>query len=125
MAWCRLPLGARGERAAARALRRAGCRVLGRNLRTPEGEVDLLVRDGAVLVIVEVKTTRAAPGGRPPRVPHAQRRRLVRAARWLARQPRLRTAAGAPATFRVDFAFVTLDGGHFVVTIRRDALARM
>lgn len=128
----RRPLGARGERAAAKALRRAGYRILARNLRTPRGEVDLLARDGPVLVIVEVKT-RAAPRGRatpadgrartrPARVRRAQRRRLVRAARWLARQPALRTARGAPCVFRIDLADVTFDAGRFSVRIRRDVL---
>ncbi len=112
-------LGRRGERAAARALRRAGYRLLGRNLETPEGEVDLLAREGGVLVVIEVKT-RATQG--PPRVAHAQRQRLAAAARWLASRPRLRTALGAPSTFRVDYAFVTLDARRFVVTIRRDMM---
>jgi len=114
-------LGARGERAAARALRRAGYRILARNLRTPEGEVDLLARHAGRLVLVEVKTT-AGTSARALRVPTRQRRRLAAAGRWLARQPRLRTLRGAPCAFRVDFAFVTLDAGHFVVTIRRDVL---
>src|SRR5687768_1103798 len=51
-------LGARGERIAARHLRRAGYRVLGCNLRTRLGEIDLLAEDpdGREIVVVEVKT---------------------------------------------------------------------
>ncbi|MDG3005292.1 YraN family protein [Paludisphaera mucosa] len=51
-------LGDRGERAAARLLRREGLRVLRRGYRTAHGEIDLIARDGDVLVFVEVKARR-------------------------------------------------------------------
>ena len=58
-------LGRRGERLAARHLKRQGYRILGRNLRSRLGEIDLaaLAPDGRTLVIVEVKAGR----GRGPR----------------------------------------------------------
>lgn len=51
-------LGREGERAAAKFLRRAGYRILGRNVRTRVGEADLVCEapDRATVVIVEVKT---------------------------------------------------------------------
>ena len=55
--WNRL-LGDRGERAAARFLRSRGLRVLARGYRTRHGEIDLIARDGDVLVFVEVKSRR-------------------------------------------------------------------
>jgi putative endonuclease len=55
--WNRL-LGDRGERAAARYLRRRGLRVLYRGFRTRLGEIDLIARDGDTLVFVEVKARR-------------------------------------------------------------------
>ena len=55
--WNRL-LGDRGERAAARFLRRRGLRVLPRGYRTRLGEIDLIARDGDTLVFVEVKARR-------------------------------------------------------------------
>ena len=55
--WNRL-LGDRGERAAARYLRRRGLRVLARGYRTRYGEIDLIARDGDTLVFVEVKSRR-------------------------------------------------------------------
>jgi putative endonuclease len=55
--WNRL-LGDRGERAAARFLRRRGLRVLVRGYRTRFGEIDLIARDGDTLVFVEVKSRR-------------------------------------------------------------------
>lgn len=49
-------LGARGERVAARYLRRRGYAIVRRNYRGRHGEVDLIALDGEVLVFVEVKT---------------------------------------------------------------------
>jgi putative endonuclease len=51
-------LGDRGERAAARYLRRKGMRVIVRGYRTRLGEIDLIARDGDTLVFVEVKSRR-------------------------------------------------------------------
>jgi putative endonuclease len=51
-------LGARGEAAAARLLRRSGYRILARNLRTRMGEIDILAehRRDRTIVLVEVKS---------------------------------------------------------------------
>jgi putative endonuclease len=51
-------LGARGERLAARYLRKQGMRILVKGYRARRGEVDLIARDGDVLVFVEVKARR-------------------------------------------------------------------
>ena len=51
-------LGARGERAAARYLKRRGYRILATNWRCDGGEVDIIARDGQWLAFVEVKTRR-------------------------------------------------------------------
>ena len=51
-------LGERGERAAARYLRRHGMRVLVRGYRTRWGEIDLIAREADTLVFVEVKARR-------------------------------------------------------------------
>lgn len=78
-------VGRRGERVARRALRRAGYRVLARNVRTPHGEVDIVAIERGVLVVVEVKTTaRQDPETAPAGVAAAQARRLGRAAHWIA-----------------------------------------
>jgi putative endonuclease len=50
--------GDRGERAAARFLRSHGLRVLLRGYRTSRGEIDLIAREGDILVFVEVKARR-------------------------------------------------------------------
>jgi len=82
-------LGELGERLAARALARLGWRVLGRRVRTPEGEIDLVARRARELVALEVKTSRSAgprrfrPGDR---FGHHARRRQECALAWVARR---------------------------------------
>lgn len=81
------PLGPAGERAAAKFLRRAGYRILGRNLRVPMGEADLLclAPDRRTIVLVEVKTRRVNssadhPASPPPEASvHAAKRRKLTA----------------------------------------------
>ena len=52
-------LGERGERAAARYLKRHGMRILLRGYRTEQGEIDLIAQcDGDTLVFIEVKARR-------------------------------------------------------------------
>jgi len=90
------PVGARGERIAARYLKKQGHRILGQNLRNRFGEVDLLTLapDGKTAVIVEVKT--AASDGRSShpfspqlRVNRRKQKRLIALAAQLARKHRL------------------------------------
>ena len=49
-------LGQRGERIAERHLVARGMTVIDRNWRCSQGEIDLVLRDGDVTVVVEVKT---------------------------------------------------------------------
>ena len=49
-------VGRRGERIAARYLRRCGCRILERNRHQGRNELDLVVKDGNYIAFVEVKT---------------------------------------------------------------------
>jgi putative endonuclease len=73
-----------GERQAEQALRAKGCRILGRRVRVgTRDEIDLVARDGDILVFAEVKTLRSEQFGRPlSRVDrdkrHAQSRAAVR-----------------------------------------------
>ncbi|MGA8248458.1 MAG: YraN family protein [Nocardioides sp.] len=80
----RLALGAYGERLAARHLTDLGMVVLDRNWRCDSGEIDLVLRDGDVLVVCEVKTRSSAGCGSPHEaVTPAKLDRLRRlAARW-------------------------------------------
>ena len=81
-----LALGRRGEKLAARHLRRYGYKVLFRNFRGAKGgEIDLVCRHGEVLVFVEVKTRSSEDFGRPmDAVDRKKRRRIVKGAMaWL------------------------------------------
>ncbi|WP_078947898.1 YraN family protein [Streptomyces griseus] len=62
----RSALGRYGETLAARRLAEAGMTVLERNWRCGRtGEIDIVARDGDVLVVCEVKTRRAGPFQHP------------------------------------------------------------
>lgn len=75
------PRGRCGEDYAARWLERQGCRVLERNWRCPEGEVDIIVLSGELICFVEVKTRLPDSYGPPPEaVDRRKRRRLARCA---------------------------------------------
>ncbi len=81
----RSALGAYGEAVAARHLMDQGMILLDRNWRCELGEIDLVLRDGRVLVVCEVKTRRSTAFGSPlegvTEQKAARNRRL--AARWL------------------------------------------
>lgn len=82
----RQALGRHGENVAARHLVEQGLVLLERNWRCEEGEVDLLLRDGATLVVCEVKTRTSLEVGTPHEaVTDAKLARLHRlGARWAA-----------------------------------------
>lgn len=58
-------LGQYGEQLAAQHLVAGGMVLLERNWRCRQGEIDLVLRDGAVLVFCEVKTRRGVRFGHP------------------------------------------------------------
>ncbi|MCW2844045.1 MAG: hypothetical protein JWN22_1961 [Nocardioides sp.] len=82
----RQALGAYGESLAARHLVGQGMVLLERNWRCEAGEIDLVLRDGDVLVVCEVKTRSSTRCGTPHEavtdIKVARLRRL--ACRWLA-----------------------------------------
>lgn len=109
----------RGERAAARAMRRAGCRVIARNLVLGPGEIDLLCFDrrAGSFVVVEVKARIDHGDGRRPEdaITAAKKRKLVQLVRALQREERVR---GRP--IRVDVvAVVFAPGKRGAVEVRR------
>jgi putative endonuclease len=98
-------LGAAGEQLARRHLEQQGYEFIAANWRRPYGELDLIMRDGDVLVFVEVKTRRSERfGSAEESVSPSQVGRLLRAAEsFLAEQPAL-----AGLFWRVDLVAVTL-----------------
>jgi putative endonuclease len=74
-------LGERGEDAAARFLKRLGFHILGRQVQTKSGEIDLVAVDGRTVVFVEVKTRHSTDAGHPTEaVDEKKQARLTRAA---------------------------------------------
>ena len=110
----RKQLGRRGEEIAARHLEAAGWRIVDRNYRSREGELDLIAARGSTLAFCEVKTLVERDGpSRGPTNPvecvgpskRAQVRRMARV--WLA----ARAVEGKPApaaTLRLDVIGVVL-----------------
>jgi putative endonuclease len=72
------------EDLAAAYLAAQGLKLLARNVRCKAGEIDLVCRDGVVLVLIEVRQrARLDFGGALASVAAPKRRKLVRAARFL------------------------------------------
>lgn len=88
----RRALGASGEALAAAWYAERGYRLLDRNWRCREGELDLVVRRDGLVVFCEVKTRRGPAFGAPfEAVTGAKQRRIrVLAARWLDEHPQRR-----------------------------------
>jgi putative endonuclease len=77
----RTVLGQAGEAAAAAWLETRGYAILARNARTRFGEIDLVARDGGVVVFVEVKSRSGTAFGHPAdAVTGRKQRRLARLA---------------------------------------------
>jgi putative endonuclease len=83
-------LGRRGEERAASILKANGYRILGRNVRSRFGEIDVVAREGGVLCIVEVKTRTGLSFGFPEESVTLQKQaRLKRLALWYLQSRRL------------------------------------
>lgn len=82
----RQALGAYGEDVALRHLLAQGMVLLERNWRCDEGEIDIVLRDGATLVVCEVKTRTSLQAGTPHEaITDAKLARLTRLGeRWAA-----------------------------------------
>ncbi|MBV8549703.1 MAG: YraN family protein [Acidobacteriaceae bacterium] len=81
-------LGRRGEDLAHRYLHRAGFKVLARNYRPgADSEIDIVARDGEIVVFVEVKSRTSAEFGSPDRaIDPEKQRHIIRAAHsWATR----------------------------------------
>ena len=108
-------LGRRGERRAAWFYRLRGYRILERNARLPAGEIDLVVKRGATIVIAEVKTrqTKVAGEGHEA-VNRTKRERMIKLGdQYAARHPE--------AQLRYDILSLYWTGWRFVVTHFPDA----
>ena len=100
-------IGAVAEERAALHLQAAGLELLARNYLCRMGELDLVARDGDVLVVAEVRARGSRQfGGAAASITWRKRARIVRATRHLlAREPALRR-------LRVRFDAMLIDGAE-------------
>lgn len=115
----RKALGDQAEQLAARLLEQRGLRILERNWRRPEGEVDLVAEDDEVLVFVEVRSRTGEEHGHPLETVNTRKqRRVVRAARRY-----LEECAISWKEFRFDVVGITFpeEGGDPIATYIEDA----
>lgn len=104
----RLGLGAEGERVAKAYLQTKGFRILHENYSTPLGEIDLIAKEGGVVVFVEVKARTSGEFGPPQAsVTLAKQRQIVKVARLYLQRERL-----AEVACRFDVVAVTFAGGQ-------------
>lgn len=99
-----------GEDAAARFLERRGLEVLARNWRLKMGEIDIIAKEGPILVFVEVKTRRTADFVDPSVAVDFRKQRKLR-----------RLAEAYIAIERPDFERCRFD----VVSVVHDGLSRL
>ncbi len=117
MAASHLERGAAAELLAAAYLQLRGLEVLARNLRCRLGEIDLVCRDGATLVIVEVRQRAAHDfGGALASVTWRKQRRIIRAVHffWQRRVEWRRQ----PLRFDVVAVYGAPDGGHEIEWVK-------
>jgi len=99
----RRALGAHGEDAVAAWYEARGYRIVDRNWRCREGELDLIARRGTVVVFCEVKTRTSSAFGAPVEAVTWRKQQRLRqlARRWL-----LQAAGRPPSAMRFDVASV-------------------
>lgn len=114
----RLALAREGENLAASFLERQGYAIVARNARTRWGEVDLVARDAATWVFVEVKTRRSERFGLGAEaVTFHKQRHIIRMAQIL-----LARYQAWEAPVRFDVVEVTFRAGH-EATLRHLSIA--
>ncbi|MDH3998317.1 MAG: YraN family protein [Desulfuromonadales bacterium] len=108
----RLTLGRRGEEAAARYLKKQGMKLIERNMRTPVGEIDLIMRHKRCIVFIEVKTRSSQDYGAPAEAVGARKQRqIIRAATWYLNEGKGgKTLFGQPLQPRFDVVAVLMQG---------------
>lgn len=111
-------LGRHGEQLAADFLGAGGMEILARNWRCRQGEIDIIARDGPVLVVVEVKTRSGRSHGTA--LEAVSRDKLLRlrsvAGHWLA------TQLESFESIRVDVVALERFAGDFAIRHERGVI---
>ena len=101
-------IGQSGEKAAAEFLKLKGYKIVGSNLRTPFGELDLVARHGRYIVFIEVKSRSTDSLGPPSlSVTWQKRKRIVKNALWYLAGP-----GRAHSYWRIDVVSVKLNASR-------------
>ncbi|MDH5631972.1 MAG: YraN family protein [Gammaproteobacteria bacterium] len=101
-----LLVGEAAEKRACRYLQDKGLRLVDRNLRTPHGEIDLIMMDHDTVVFVEVRYRKSGRYGLAEEtVTQGKQQKLVRSAQWFLQ--RNNEHAGRPCRF--DLVAITGD----------------
>ena len=97
--------GKRGEQIACKALEKKGYRILEKNYRCRQGEIDLVARHRDYIVFVEVRSKTGTAFGPPEEsITAAKKKKLIATALdYLNYHP------GLPENWRIDFVAVELD----------------
>jgi putative endonuclease len=110
-------LGAEGERAAEKLLRRRRYAIVERNYRCPAGEVDLIALDGLTIVFIEVKTRTQEGFGSPlDAVDRRKQRQIARAAKYFLSERHLHDRDA-----RFDVVGVWWEGGRVTCELVQNA----
>ena len=98
-------VGRYGEQVAVEYLRETGLAILSQNWRCRDGELDIVGRDDATIVFVEVKTRSSMAFGSPAEAVNRIKRQRIRrlAVQWLAEY---RDTIGAYSELRFDVVSV-------------------
>ena len=117
MTLARQAVGRLGEAMACRALEARHYAIVARRYRTRWGELDIVARDGATLVFIEVKARSGAGFGQPHEAvtPQKQQRIAAMAAEYLAAH-RLGDVA-----CRFDVVGIDVDADPPTITVLQDA----
>ncbi len=100
--------GVLGEKLAAELLVDKGYRIVETNFRCPEGEIDIVARDGDCLVFVEVRARRSRRFGTPEESITGRKKEHIRSAAARYREQR----EDLPELWRIDVVAVEMDGGR-------------
>jgi len=100
----RKEIGAVGEKLAADFLKKRGYKIIQRNFRCREGEIDIIVQKDECLVFVEVRTKKNTAFGTPEEsVTLSKREKLISLA-----ETYLQACDKAPVSWRIDVVAVEL-----------------
>lgn len=108
-------LGKLGEALAAKYLAKKGYKIIARNWRCRQGEIDIVAKKAGVFCFVEVKTGEASEGFSPEdHLDEGKQRRLARLAFWYLVKELGRT----DLDYQIDLVAVALDAASRRAAIR-------